>query len=199
MNLNKSMLKVDIANDLGADLEDSLDSEQKTTNELAGGANALKQAAIKVPRDLVAKVEDDTKIKDGLAEHEVRKMIKEYLTRAGDYLNHLSTIELQKAITQGGRVEGLRQAMALIKKQRDTETVKLKQMLALAQEQEDATVAGVEVPRTAAEAARAAHGSAAERKAATETEKTTKKKTTKKKTTKKKTTKKKAATKAATG
>jgi hypothetical protein len=204
MNIKKSMLIADVANDLGANLEDRVESEQKTASALAGGAEALKQAAIKVPRDLAARADNDQNIKDGMSEPEVRKMVKEYLTRTGDFLQHLSAVEQQKAITQGGIVDGLRQAMVLIQKRRDAETTKLKQMIALA-EQEDASTPGAEVPRTAAEAARTEHGSAAERKAAAETEKitkkkkATKKKATKTKATKKKATKTKAATKAATG
>ena len=203
MNINKTMLIADVANDLGADLEDRVESERKTANELVGAAAALKQASIKVPRDLAARANDDTNIKDGMAEHEVRKMVKEYLTRAGDFLQHLSMVEQQKATTQGGIVDGLTQAMSLIQKRRDVETAKLKRMIALA-EQEDTSTPGAERPRTAAEAARSEHGSAADRKAAAEAEKAPKKKTTKKKkATKKKaikkTVEKKAAIKAATG
>lgn len=198
MNPNKSMLTVEITNDLGNDLEDRLESEVKTANELAGAAAALDQAAIKVHSGLVAKAKDDANIKDGLTREEVLKLVINYVTRAGDYLKAMSSAEQQKAITQGGRVEGMQAVVAVLKKKREAETKKLQMMIALAKEQEQAEEKGEEVPRTAAEMARAEHGSAADRRAEAKSEKVTKKiiKKTPKKTTKKKT-KKKTAKKAA--
>jgi len=188
MNPNKSMLTVEITSDLGNDLEDRLESEVKTANELAGAAAALDQAAIKVHSGLVAKSKDDANIKDGLTREEVLKLVIDYVTRAGDYLKAMSQAEQQKATTQGGRVEGMQAVVAVLKKKREVETKKLQMMIALAKEQEQAEKKGEEAPRTAAEMARAEHGSAADRRTAERSEKVTKK--TAKKKTKKKTAKK---------
>jgi hypothetical protein len=190
MDLKAEMLKVEVTNSLGADLEDRLDNEVKTANELAGAAAALDQAATKVPTDLIAKAKEDPGIKDGLDESEVRGLVIKYLGRAGDYLRSISQSQQQKATLQGGCVEGLRCAMKMIQKKRDVSAAKLKTLIALAKEQAAAEERGEEPPRTAAEVARKEHGTVADRRAAAkQAKKNTKKKTTKKKTTKKKTTK----------
>lgn len=165
MNPDKAKLKMMMANEFGADLEDRLEGERKAANELAGGAHALRQASKKVPNDLLPFVEKDLTekiITDSMEAHLVAQLIKKYLTRVGDFLNHLADVEQQKAVAQGGRVDGMATAMGLIKKVRDTETLKLQQFLALA-EQAETTDGDLEL-RTAGAIARAEHGSAADRK-----------------------------------
>ena len=108
MNLDKAQLKIAVANNLGADMEDRLEGEMKAAHELAGAAQALRQVAKKVPADLIAKLEADQEegdkaIKDGLEAHLVVQLIKQWLTRAGDYLGHMADVEQQKAVAQGGR------------------------------------------------------------------------------------------------
>ena len=163
MNIDKCKLKVDIANHLGADIEDRVEGELKAAHELSGAADALKQAAIKVPRDLAAKI--DTALAEGeikdLGALEVAEFAKKYLAKAGDFLMHLSEMEKQKSVAQLGRVDGLRFAMESVKKMRDAEVQRIQAVL-------DSIEEDGEPPRTQASLAREAHGSAADRKAAVE-------------------------------
>jgi len=167
MNLDKAQLKIAVANNLGADMEDRLGGEQKAASELAGAAQALRQAAKKVPADLIAKLEADQEgekaIKDGLEAHLVVQIVKQWLTRAGDYLGHMADVEQQKAVAQGGRAAGLQDAMKIVQKMRDDETQKLQTFMELAAKGEEAVLTA---PRTAGEAARLEHGKAVDRKAA---------------------------------
>lgn len=173
MGVEKSQLKMLVANDIGADIEDRLEGERRTQYELNGAAAGLKQASKKVPNDLIAhlkKDEDEGLIKDGMEVHLVVQLVKKYLTKAGDFLSHLGDVEQQKAITQAGRADGLESAMEMVRKVRQAEATKLQRFIALAQEADDVSTDGAEgtpeVPRTPAEAARAEHGSVAERRAA---------------------------------
>ncbi len=165
---DKTQLTITLATEFGADLEDRLEGERKTMNELVGAYQALKQAATKVPADLVGllqtSLEKGEEIKDGMDSAEVAQLIRKYLARVGDYLTHLAEVEQQKAIVEGGRVAGLADAMKLVQKRRDDEATKLQRMIEAAKQiQNDEVVADI---RSAGEAARAEHGTAAERRAA---------------------------------
>jgi len=173
MNIEKSQMKNLIANNLGASIEDRLEGSMRTAHELAGASSALKQAARKVPTDLAAKADDDESFRDGMEATEVRGLVKKYLGRVGEYLSHLSDVEQQKAITQSGRSDGLREAMEIVKKVRDQETKKIQAVMSMLDKvknkhgTQDAEVTGNEpedIPRTAAEAARMANGSLSERR-----------------------------------
>lgn len=164
--IEKTQMAIVVANGLGADLEDRLEGERKASYELSGAAQALKQAAKKVPTDLVALLDrsmEQGEIKDMEAAEAVQ-LVKKYLTRVGDFLDHLGDVEQQKAIIQGGRAAGLEDAMKLIQRRRDEEAQKLQRMLAAAEQIVDGEVAPG--PRSEGEAARAEHGTVAERRAA---------------------------------
>jgi hypothetical protein len=198
MNLEKSQLKMQIANNIGADIEDRVDGEMRAAHELSGASDALQQAALKVPRDLAAKI--DTALAEGeikdMGALEAAEFAKKYLAKAGDYLRHLSEVERSKAQDQLSRVAGLKFAMESVQKLRDREAERIQDTL-------DAIEEGGEAPRTEASAARKAHGSAADRKAeaskgngAPSKKKTPAKKRTKKTSAKKRTPKKVPALKA---
>jgi hypothetical protein len=160
VNLEKSQLKIQLANNLGADIEDRLAGEQRAVHELEGANDALRQAAVKVPQDLAAKV--DTALAEGelkdMTALEASEFAKKYLTKAGDYLMHLATMEKSKAEAQKARVQGLEFAMDTVKELRDAEVDRMQGVLNAIEEDEDP-------PRTEAELARKAHGSLAERRA----------------------------------
>jgi hypothetical protein len=163
MDVNTSKITMLVANDIGASLEDKLDGERKAQHELSGAAHALKQAAKKVPQDLAAHVDralNDGEIEDGLTAPLIAQLIKKYLTRVGDFLEHLGDIEVQKAVAQGGRVAGIELAMSTVKKLRDDEVAKIQKLLELSKLSEETG----EVVRTPSEAARAARGSVADRR-----------------------------------
>lgn len=168
MSLEKEMIRVEVANSLGADLEDRLENEVATTSQLEGAADALMQAAEKVPRDLIEKAKKDDNIKDDLTAQECLKIVINYISRCGDYLKSMSFNERQKAITQGGRVDGLKDAMKVIERKRDVAAKKLKMLISLAKEQQEAEEKGEDPPRTPAELARKEHGTLAERREAKE-------------------------------
>jgi len=181
MNPEKSKLKIMIANDFGVSIEDRLEGELKAANELAGASSALRQASKKVPLELCAKVSEEFEkgeIKDGMQSHHIAQLVKKYLIRAGDFLNHLADVEQQKAVSQFGRAAGLQEAVKMIKKVQEEENERLQGFSSVSDDK----------LRTASSIARAEHGTAAERKKIAEDKK---KKTTKKKTTRKKTSKKK--------
>ena len=160
MNLEKSQLKMQIANSLGADIEDKVEGEKRAADEMAGASAALKQASGKVPRDLAAKI--DTALAEGeikdMGAMEVAEFAKKYLTKAGDYLAHLADVENAKAVAQRGRVDGLTFAMEAVQKMRDAEAERIQMVLKAIEEDGEA-------PRTEASAARKAHGSVADRRA----------------------------------
>lgn len=163
MNLEKANLKILVANHLGADIEDRVEGEQKAAHEMNGASDALRQAALKVPRDLAAQL--DTALKEdqipaSMDSLQVVEFTKKYLAKVGDFLRHLSEVEQQKAMMQLGRVDGLRQAMEVIKKTRDQEALKVK-----AHEEEDSTDGG-NGARTSGAAARKERGSVADRRSA---------------------------------
>lgn len=171
MTINKAQLKILIANDIGATIEDRLEGERKAQYELQGAAHALKQASQKVPSDLIAKLEREQAdgvnvIVDGLEAHHVVGLIKLWLTKVGDYLSHLSDVEQQKAIIQGGRAAGLEVATGIVKKMRDDTEQRLREIMAAA----DSDAPPPIEPRSEAEQARAAHGTLAERRAAAQAE-----------------------------
>jgi len=170
MNIEKANLKVLVANSIGADIEDRVEGEQKAAYEQAGAAEALRQAASKIPRDLSAKVDRSLKegeIKESLEAMEVAALVKLYLSKVGVFLLHLAEVEHQKSTLQLGRVRGLKQAMEIVQTTRDQEVQKIKAL------EETALESGGDERldlRTAGSAARNSCGSAADRKAASKGE-----------------------------
>lgn len=179
-NPQKSQLKMLIAHELGADIEDAYEREMAAAHQLEGGVEALKQAALKVPSELAKRVDQELgegeSFKDGMSRLEVAELVKKYLARAGVFLAHLATNESTKIAPQRGKAEGMKSAVELIAKAREAESVKLQEALALVEEGPR--------PVPAMNAARAERGSAAERRAA-EAEKKTAKKPRKKRAAKK--------------
>ncbi len=167
MSITETQLGIVISNNLGASLEDRYEGEMKTTFELSGAAVALKLAAKKVPVDLSAHADrafEKGEIKD-LEAAEVVSIIKKYLARVGDFLEHLGEVEQQKAVAQGGRAAGMKDALAMVQKFRDGESAKLQRMIEAAKQiSEDDVVTSS--PRTSGEMARAEHGTVADRRAA---------------------------------
>lgn len=170
MDLDLSKWKMTLTNDIGAKIEDRVDGERKAQHELSGAAHALKQAAKKIPVDLSAHVDralNEGEIKDGLEALQIAALIKKYLARVGDFLDHLGEVEIQKAIAQGGRVAGMETAMEVVKQFRDDEVARIQKMIDIAKAIENGDEP---IIRTSADAARAVHGSLADRRAAAQLE-----------------------------
>jgi hypothetical protein len=115
MNIDKAHMKVAVATDIGADIEDRMEGELRAAQELEGASKALEGAAKKVTVDVAAKVDialdEGTEIRDGMTSLEVAEVIKKYVTKAGHYLLHLSDVAKQKSAAQRSRADGLRDAM----------------------------------------------------------------------------------------
>jgi hypothetical protein len=172
MNIDKAHMKVAVATDIGADIEDRMDGELRAAQELEGAAKALEGAAKKVTVDVAAKVDialkEGTEIRDGMTTLEVAEVIKKYVTKAGHYLLHLSDVAKHKSAAQRSRADGLRDAMDAVLKLREKEQQKIEGFLKLVEQAEaegDGEIVP-EVPRTPAEAARMQRGSIADRRAA---------------------------------
>ena len=174
MNPHKAQMKISIANEIGADIEDQYEGQLKAAHEAAGSTAALRQAAQKIPAALIGEVDKDLKagkIEDGLDAVRVGDLLRRWLTRVGDFLDHLADVEQQKAVAAGGRADGMKDAVELIAKMRRAEVVKLETSLELVKDGEGGTPAD-DAPRSAAEAARQANGTLEERRKKAELEKT---------------------------
>jgi len=173
-----------MANELGADIEDAYERELKAAHQLEGAVEALKQAALKVPHDLAERVDQEMNegesFKEGMSKLQVAELVKKYLGRAGVYLAHMAQNESKKVTEQLWRAQGLKDAMALVSKTREAESQKLQEALALVESGE-----GGPRPTASPDAARAAHGTAAERRAAAKAAKEKPAKTPRKKAAKK--------------
>jgi len=183
MNIEKANLKVLVATDIGASIEDRMEAEQKAAVELEGGSKSLAAAAKKIPVDLCAKVDvavEEGAITDGMTALEVAEVVKNWLTRAGAFLVHLSDVAKQRSVHQYARAEGLKDAMEAVAKMRATEIAKIDGFTRLVEQEEDESPPLPSVPpvastssdpaatrpRTSSEVARAQRGSVADRRTA---------------------------------
>jgi len=124
MSIEKSELKILIAQNLGADIEDRLESAKRSVHHLEGGAEALRQAAIAVPAGVIAKIDilfNEGNIKEGMTALEVYEKLKKYVSKCGDFLSHLSENEKSKINMQQGEVNGIQVAMRIVKDMYDKE------------------------------------------------------------------------------
>jgi hypothetical protein len=137
MGIDKSELKILIANNIGADIEDQLESSKRTVHQLEGAVAALGQAATAVPLGVIAKIDkilEEGVIKDDMPALQVYTLLKKYVTKCGDFLQHLSEVEKLKVTSQHGEVRGIEFSLGLIKKIKDDE---IKKVEALAKFLED--------------------------------------------------------------
>jgi hypothetical protein len=128
MSIDKSELKILIVNNIGADIEDQLESSKRTVHQLEGAVAALSQAATAVPLGINAKIDkifEEGVIKDDMPALQVYTLLKKYVTKCGDFLQHLSEVEKLKVTSQSGEVRGIEFSLGLIKKIKDAEIKKV--------------------------------------------------------------------------
>jgi len=127
MSIEKSELKALVANNLGADFEDRFEAVQREFYQQTGSQQALEQASVKVPVQICAKIKtvlDEGGISDGMTPIQVAEFAIKQVMKCGDFLKHLAEQERHKQVIIGGRLEGLKDAMDIVTKMKETELAK---------------------------------------------------------------------------
>jgi len=132
MNVNKSMLKVDLAKSLGAQYSKMASVAEKDRLRQEGAVDALKEAA-KAVGDLGLKL--DRAFKDGELTAEMLKdpkqveiFIKKWNRRAVGAIDNLATAAGIAIQVAAGRMKGLQQAEAVVQKSAEEELAKLREL-----------------------------------------------------------------------
>ena len=123
MNIEKAELKINIANDIGASVEDSFESAKKEMYRQEGALSSFGQAA-KACEMLVEVVNKD------LAEGKIESLehaneIKLWLTRAANAQRNLARQAENLGMAASGKVAALEQTVAMIAKYRHAEELKI--------------------------------------------------------------------------
>jgi len=178
MSIDKSELKALLANSFGADFEDKVEGFSRDLQKMKGASEAYKAASEKIALQISAKIKADLeggKIEMATAEYSIKQVM-----RCSDFLQHMHGLTEAQIPIQAGRIDGLQTAMAVIAKSRDHELAQAAAARAALEAGEplrgDARPSGVRpgpsqaALRKAAEnpeaAAKAEHGTLAERRAA---------------------------------
>ena len=184
MSIEKAELKALIANDFGADFEDKVEGFTRDLHKMQGAAEAYKAASEKISLQISIKIKEELesgKIEMSTAEYSIKQVM-----RCADFLTHMHDTTKAQIPIQSGRIDGLKTAMLVIAKSRDKELAQAEAARAALAAGEplrgDARPSGVRPgPSQAAlrkaaekspeEAAKATHGTLAERRAAAKVEK----------------------------
>lgn len=181
MSVEKSELKALVYNNLGSDFEDKVEAFTRDLHRTEGAAAALNAAAEKVPFAISAKIKqalEAGEIKDcsalQVAEYAMKQVMK-----CADFLKHLADVQKAQIPIQGGRIEGLKEAMLMVGKAREDELAKAEAARSIPRAVGENRPIGVAPgpsqaslrklkaaeDKTAEEKARAEHGTLAERRA----------------------------------
>jgi len=129
MSLEKSELKVLIANNLGAEIEDQYDESVRLAYGLEEAAKIIKQAAKSLVVQLCKAVEEDIAsgtISDQLPALKVAELVKKYIIRSGMLLDNIADTKKQLSIARHGEATGLKIAMGVVSRSCDKELEKIK-------------------------------------------------------------------------
>lgn len=122
MNVEKAELKIAVATDLGAAVEDIFEAARKDMYRQEGAVTSFGQAA-KACELMAEHVNKD--VDDGVYGLEVAEKIKLYLTRAANAQRNLGRNAENLGMAASGKVAALEGAVALISKYRDVERMKI--------------------------------------------------------------------------
>lgn len=125
MSIEKSELKMAVANDLGCRLDDTLEAVRKEAYRQEGAKAAL-QVAGKAIQDLVPLV--DREMDEGLLSLEEASKVKRHLLRVVACFENLFKQSHNLQLLAAGKAQGLEAAVQVIKRQVEEEAVKLKAM-----------------------------------------------------------------------
>ena len=134
MTIAKAEIKIGTINDLGNKLDDELEVAVQVVERAAGSAAALKQAKSKLA-GLYAHIDQD--IDEGKIPEEplaVAKYAKSYVQKAIGVLDNMAITADVAKIRAEGKLEGLRVALGVAKKDMDAEKAKLAGLLTALEE-----------------------------------------------------------------
>ena len=125
MSIEKAELKILIATDIGASIEDSLEAAKKDMYRQEGAVTSFGQAAkaCEMLCEVVNKDLDEGRV----ASMELAEAIKLWLTRAANAQRNLARNAENGGMSAGGKVAALEGAIALIAKYRQVEQLKIAQ------------------------------------------------------------------------
>jgi hypothetical protein len=125
MSIEKAELKILIATDIGASIEDSLEAAKKDMYRQEGAVTSFGQAAkaCEMLCEVVNKDLDEGRV----ASMELAEAIKLWLTRAANAQRNLARNAENGGMSAGGKVTALEGAIALIAKYRQVEQLKIAQ------------------------------------------------------------------------
>lgn len=129
MSVLKSELKMLVSHELGARVEDTWEVAKKDLAILEGRQGAFLDGATAVEA-LMGFVDKD--IDEGKLDLVAADIVKRYLMRAGNALKNLGQQAANMKVAQAGKISGLDQAMAIIKKEVDAERTKIEALKAAA-------------------------------------------------------------------
>jgi len=123
VNVEKAELKILVATDIGASIEDSFEAAKKEMCRQEGAVGAFVQAA-KACEQLCEHVDKD--VEEGKIESlEVAVVVKRWITRTADIQRNLQRRAENLGMAAAGKVSALEQTVALVSKYRQIEEVKL--------------------------------------------------------------------------
>lgn len=125
MTLEKAELKAAFAHDMGCKFDDVLAEEESELHRNEGAAVSLLQAA-EVIGSLIAKVDKELDAKD--IDIPTAKKVKEYVNQAAMVLKSLSTRADQARVKSIGKIEAMKNVVALTQKTYEGELQKAKRI-----------------------------------------------------------------------
>lgn len=123
MNINKAELKIDIAKDIGASIEDSLEAAKKDMYRQEGAIAAFGQAAKSC--EMLCKGIDQDLDEGRVPNLETAEALKLWVTRAANAQRNLARSAENSCMSASGKVAALEGAVALIAKYARTEELKI--------------------------------------------------------------------------
>lgn len=121
MNLGKSEVKVEVANEIGCRLDDMLEASQKDLYRLEGAAKAFQSMGQAI--DGLFKIVDQ-EMDEGKFDLEAAAHIKRFIKRAHQMSVNLNLQAENNRFMQLGRIQGAEQAVNVAKKFKDEELSK---------------------------------------------------------------------------
>lgn len=121
MNLGKSEVKVEVANEIGCRLDDMLEASQKDLYRLEGAAKAFQSMGQAI--DGLFKIVDQ-EMDEGKFDLEAAAHIKRFIKRAHQMSINLNLQAENNRFMQLGRIQGAEQAVNVAKKFKDEELSK---------------------------------------------------------------------------
>lgn len=122
MNVDKAELKIAIATDIGATIEDSLEAAKKEMQQYDGAIMAFAKAA-KACELLASHVDKD--LDEGKYGLETAEIVKRYIERSAQVNRTLCKEAENLSISASGKISAFENAVATINKYREAERLKV--------------------------------------------------------------------------